>query len=80
MVAHGTETSPDGAGVLGRDSKFGNIVNGVVTVAALGLVELLGSIDFSTLPTFLATVAAPVAGLIAGLITSKVLPRYKVRR
>lgn len=74
------ETAAPGAGELTRDSKFGNIVNGVVTVAALGVVELLGSVDFSTLPTFVATVAAPIAGLIAGLITSKVLPRYKVRR
>lgn len=69
-----------GAGELPRDGKIGNIVNGVVTVVGLGVVEWLGSIDFSTLPTFVATVAAPVAGLIAGLVTTKILPRYKVRR
>lgn len=73
-------TNGEGAGELTRDSLLGNTVNGVVTVAGLGIVEALGSIDFSTLPTFLATMAAPLAGYAAGLITSKFLPRYRVRR
>lgn len=73
-------TNGEGAGELTRDSLLGNTVNGIVTVVGLAIVEALGSIDFSTLPTFLATVAAPAAGYAAGLITSKFLPRYKVRR
>jgi hypothetical protein len=67
----------DGRGFLGFDSLVGNTVNGVVTVAGLAVVEWLGTIDFSTLPTFFATIAAPAAGYVAGLITSKVLPRFK---
>ncbi len=71
-----TNDRPDGKGVLGRDGFLGNLTGAAVTVAGLALVEWLGTIDFSTLPTFFATVAAPAAGLVAGWITTKVLPRY----
>lgn len=60
----------DGAQKLYRDSKLGFVVSTAVTTIALGVVEWLGSIDFSTLPTFAATWGAVLAGQLAGVITA----------
>lgn len=69
----------DGAGSVTRDAKFGHLINGVVTVVGLAAVEYLGSLDFSTLPAFLATLAPVAAGQLAGWITNYFLPRYANR-
>lgn len=60
----------NGAKKLYNDSRLGFIVSSAVTVAAMGVVEWIGTIDFSTLPTFFSTLAAVAAGQIAGLITA----------
>lgn len=60
----------NGAKKLYRDSKLGFVVSSAVTLAALGVVEWLGTIDFSTLPTFFSTVAALAVGQVSGLITA----------
>lgn len=60
----------DGSKNLAKESKVGAAVSSLVTVLALGVVEWLGTIDFSTLPTFFATVAALAAGQVAGLISA----------
>jgi hypothetical protein len=65
-----------GKGTVGFDAKVGLLVNAVITVVGLALVEWLGSLDFSTLPTFVATLAPVAIGLVANFITTKVLPRY----
>jgi hypothetical protein len=73
-------TAPDaGAGVITRDAKAGQLVNGVVTAVGLAVVSWLGDLDFSNFPTAVATLAPPAVGLIVGWITTKVLPRYKRR-
>lgn len=66
-----------GKGVVGFDAKVGIAVNAVITAAGLAVVEFLGSLDFSTLPTFAATLAPVAVGLIANFITTKFLPRYQ---
>jgi len=60
----------DGAKKLYRDSKLGFAVSTVVTTAALSVVEWLGTIDFSTLPTFASTAAAVLVGQLSGVITA----------
>lgn len=70
----------DGTGSVTRDAKFGHLVNALVTVAGLALVEYLGSLDFSTLPAFVATLAPVAVGQVAGWITNYFLPRYSNAR
>jgi uncharacterized membrane protein len=60
----------DGSKTLFNDSKIGLLVNSLVTFAALALVEMLGSIDFSTWPTFLATAGAVLAGLVSNAVAA----------
>ncbi len=60
----------NGARKLYRDSRLGFAADAAVTLLALGVVEWIGTLDFSTLPTFFATIAALVAGKVAGLITA----------
>lgn len=60
----------DGSKTLFSDSKLGILVGFVVTEIALGIVEWLGTIDFSTWPTWLATTGALLVGFIANAITA----------
>lgn len=71
-----TTHAGDGKGVVGFDAKVGLFVNGLVTAAGLALVEFLGTLDFSTLPAFVATLAPVVVGMAANWITTRFLPRY----
>jgi len=52
------------------DSKMGILVGFLATQAAFGVVEWIGTIDFSTLPTWLATTGALLAGYAANAITA----------
>lgn len=69
--------SGDGKGTIGFDGKVGHIVNAGVTAVTLAVVEAIGSIDLSTLPTAAATLAAPALGLVVGWLTTKFLPRFR---
>lgn len=71
-----TTHTGDGRGTVGFDAKVGLLVNAVITAAGLGVVEFLGTLDFSTLPTFAATLAPVAVGLVANWITTRFLPRY----
>jgi len=70
-----TSNSSTGENVLFRDSKLGNLVN---SVAVAGLTALIGAVaewDWSSYPTWVATLGAPAAGLAVGWLTS-----YKAKR
>jgi hypothetical protein len=60
----------DGSRKLFNDSKLGILAGFVATQAAMGVVEWLGTIDFSTLPTWLATTGALLAGFAVNAITA----------
>lgn len=60
----------DGSRRLFADSKLGILAGFVATEAALGVVEWLGTIDFSTLPTWLATSAGLAVGAAVNAITA----------
>ena len=62
---------------LFRDSKFGILAGFVAAQAALGVVEMLGSVDFSTLPTWAATSAALAVGAAANALTAWAVKRRK---
>lgn len=66
----------DGAGVITRDAKIGQLVNAVVTGIGLAVVGWLGGLDFTEAPKAIATLAPVVIGLASGWITTKFLPRY----
>lgn len=72
-----SQTSGDGKGIIGFDGKVGQIVNAGVTAVTLAVVEAIGSVDLSTLPTAAATLLAPALGLVVGWLTTKFLPRFK---
>jgi len=55
---------------LFRDSKLGNLVNGLVAAVAFAIVGWLGDIDWSSWPAWVGQLGAPAAGILAGLITS----------
>lgn len=59
-----------GAKRLFPDSRLGILVGFVTTQAALGVVEWLGTIDFSSWPTWLATSAGLAAGAGANALTA----------
>jgi hypothetical protein len=71
--------SNDGAGVLTRDAKLGNLWNSIVAAGLGAAVMWLGDIDWSTWPAWVGTIGAPAAGLAVGWLTSKALPRFKRR-
>jgi hypothetical protein len=60
----------DGSRTLFNDSKLGILVGFVVTEAAMGVVEWLGTIDFSTWPTWAATTGALIVGYLANAVTA----------
>jgi hypothetical protein len=55
---------------LFRDSKLGIFAGFVAAQAALGVVEWLGTVDFSSLPTWAATSAALGVGAAVNAITA----------
>jgi hypothetical protein len=63
-------TTADGSKRLFNDSKLGILAGFVATQLALGLVEWIGTIDFSTLPTWLATTGALLAGFAVNALTA----------
>lgn len=60
----------DGSRRLFNDSRWGILVGLIVTQVALGVVEWLGTIDFSTWPTWAATTGALLVGYAANAITA----------
>lgn len=60
----------DGSRRLFNDSKLGILVGLAVSTLSMMLVEWLGTLDFSTLPTWLSTFAAMAAGYVAAAITA----------
>jgi type IV secretory pathway TrbD component len=63
-------TIDNGKRKLFFDSKVGILAGFVATQVALGIVEWIGTIDFSTLPTWLATSAGLAAGAAVNAITA----------
>jgi hypothetical protein len=80
MTEQTSATGGTGVGTITRDAKIGQLTNAVVTAAGLAVVEWLGSLDFSSAPRVIATLAPPVVGLAVGWITTRALPRFKVHR
>jgi len=74
-----TTSNGTGAGSITRDAKVGHVVGAVVTAAGLAVVDYLGRLDFSEMPTFIATLAPVAVGLASGWITTYFLPRTKAR-
>jgi len=72
-----TTQNGDGAGVLARDAKWGNLWNSVVAGAIGAVVAALNGLDFSGLPGWAATLGPPAAGLVVGWLTSKGMARVK---
>lgn len=70
-------TLADGSKKLFRDSKIGLGVGFIVTEASMGVVEWLGSIDFSTWPTWAATTGALLVGYAANAVTAWASARRK---
>ncbi len=60
----------DGSKKLFPDSKLGILVGFVATQGALGVVEWLGTVDFSSLPTWAATSAGLAVGAAVNAITA----------
>jgi hypothetical protein len=60
----------DGSRTLFNDSLLGILAGFVATQAALGVVEWLGTIDFSTWPTWAATTGALLVGFAIDAITA----------
>lgn len=65
-----------GARRLFPDTRLGLLVGFVVTQAAMGLVEWLGTIDFSTLPTWLSTTGALLTGYATAALTAWASKRH----
>lgn len=63
-------TIGDGARKLFPDARLGILLGFVASEASLGVVEWLGTIDFSTLPTWLATSAGLAVGALVNTITA----------
>lgn len=61
----------NGAGVIFRDSRLGQLTAALVTAGGLAVVEWLGDLDFSTFPKAIATLGPVAAGLAAGWITAR---------
>jgi hypothetical protein len=60
----------DGSKTLFNDSRLGILAGFVATQIAMGIVEWIGTIDFSTWPTWLATTGALLAGFAVNAITA----------
>jgi hypothetical protein len=60
----------DGSRTLFYDSKLGILFGFIATEAAMGIVEWIGTIDFSTWPTWAATTGALLAGFAVNAITA----------
>ncbi len=74
-----SSTNDTGAQSITRDAKIGHVVGAVVTATGLAVVDYLGRLDFSTAPTFIATLAPVAVGLASGWITTYFIPRAKAR-
>jgi hypothetical protein len=70
----------DGSRRLFPDSRWGILAGFVATQASLGVVEWLGTLDFSTLPTWLATSAGLAVGAAVNAITAWAAKRDPARR
>jgi hypothetical protein len=60
----------DGSKTLFNDSRLGILAGFIATQAALGVVEWLGTIDFSTWPTWAATTGALLVGFAVNALTA----------
>jgi hypothetical protein len=60
----------DGSQSLSRESKIGNLVNGLLVAGALYLADWLGDLDFTPLPDQLEPIIIAAAGVGIGLLTS----------
>lgn len=61
---------PDGSKKLFRDSKAGNLVNGVTGFVLLWAAAAIGDFDFTPLPDVLEAFVVPAAATAAGMLTS----------
>jgi len=66
-----SDDKSDGAGTITRDAKIGQWANGLTTTVALAVASWLSTIDFSTFPHVVATLAPPAVGLVVGWLTTK---------
>ena len=60
----------DGSQSLARESKLGNLVNGVAVTVALYVAQWLGDFDFTALPDPVEPIVIAAAGVAIGLLTS----------
>jgi hypothetical protein len=67
----------DGAKKLFNDSKLGILAGFIAAELAMGVVEYLGTVDFSTWPTWLSTTAALAVGFITNAIVAWAAPRRR---
>lgn len=67
----------NGAGVLYRDSKLGNLWNSITAAGVGALIAWLSNLDFTSGPAWFVTLGPPAVGLVVGWLTSKALPRFK---
>ncbi len=71
------ETTGTGSGKLFRDSKFGNVANGLVTAAALYIADAMTGLDVTPLPDALEPLALAALATAVGLLTSWATARRK---
>ncbi len=60
----------DGSKSLARESKLGNLANGVVAAGLLYVVDWLGQLDLTPLPDVLEPVGVGAIATVVGLVTS----------
>lgn len=71
------ETTGTGSGKLFRDSKFGNLANGLATAAALYLADAVSGFNVTPLPDALEPLALAAVATAVGLLTSWATARRK---
>lgn len=67
----GRPAKANGAGILFRDSKLGNLANGAAAALALYVADWLGHVDVTPLPDALEPLALAAIATGVGLLVSK---------
>jgi hypothetical protein len=60
----------DGSQSLARESKIGQVINGLVVTVALYGADAIGDFDFTPLPDALEPIAVAAAGVAIGLLSA----------